>query len=221
VCFDACFRFSFGSGAHDHALSSEIVEQLVEEPWNYIAPLSSVPSADRRRSSHSRAWLRSPFLRQQSHLSGSSSLSVGLLVRKMFFRHAGKMRCGRCMHHCAYVCAIRLQCVPSRDFILRNDRLASMQNVAVCTTRGSLASIELFLWVALRRELPERCPSRAPLVCGVSPFLYHGHETGVTTLRLSPSSRSIPTSEHFARAHFGCPSQRVLFACALVRISRI
>jgi hypothetical protein len=121
VCFDACFRFSFGSGAHDHGLSSEIVEQLVEEPWNYIAPLSSVPSADRRRSSHSRAWLRSPFLRQQSHLSGSSSLSVGLLVRKMFFRHAGKMRCGRCMHRCACVCAIRLQCVPSRDFILRND----------------------------------------------------------------------------------------------------
>jgi len=98
-----------------------IVEQLVEEPWNYIAPLSSVPSADRRRSSHSRAWLRSPFLRQQSHLSGSSSLSVGLLVRKMFFRHAGKMRCGRCMHRCACVCAIRLQCVPSRAFILRND----------------------------------------------------------------------------------------------------
>lgn len=24
-----------------------------------------------------------------------------------------------------------------------------MQNVAVCTTRGSLASIELFLWVSL------------------------------------------------------------------------
>lgn len=140
VCFDACFRFSFGSGAHDHALSSEIVEQLVEEPWNYIAPLSSVPSADRRRSSHSRAWLRSPFLRQQSHLSGSSSLSVGLLVRKMFFRHAGKMRCGRCMHHCAYVCAIRLQvCICAATNMLMRRYIVSIPAL-VCPVKRLYSS---------------------------------------------------------------------------------
>jgi len=140
VCFDACFRFSFGSGAHDHALSSEIVEQLVEEPWNYIAPLSSVPSADRRRSSHSRAWLRSPFLRQQSHLSGSSSLSVGLLVRKMFFRHAGKMRCGRCMHRCACVCAIRLQvCICAATNMLMRRYIVSIPAL-VCPVKRLYSS---------------------------------------------------------------------------------